>query len=420
MTTSPVPLWRNRDFTLLWASQVLSTVGTRASSIAYPLLVLLLTGSPALAGVVGFAQTLPFLLLYLPGGAWVDRWDRRRTMIACELGRAVALGSVAVTAAVGGVHAVTVPQLVAVALAEGSMVVLFDLAEGAALPRLVPADQVPTAVAWNQARTQGADLVGQPVGGALFALAPGLPFAVDAVSYLLSGGAIAAIRTRMQGERAASAERLRARIAEGLRFVRGSAYLRETVAIVGWINLAFNGMFLALIVRAKDLGGSPGQIGLMLAAYGAGGILGALAAPALHRRLPGRVVLVAVAWVWAALAIALALAPGLVWLGALVFAMNLFGAPYNVVITARLYELVPEGLLGRVRSVVKIVAWGTIPLGTLLGGVLADALGSGPALLAFGLAMVPVAVASTVSPGMRSIDTPVSPPADAPAAAPAP
>ena len=270
MTTPAAPLWRNRDFTLLWASQVVSTVGTRASAIAYPLLVLLLTGSPTLAGVVGFAQTLPFLLLYLPGGAWVDRWDRRRTMIACELGRAVALGSVAVTAAVRGIHAVTVPQLVVVALAEGSMVVLFDLAEGAALPRLVPADQVPTAVAWNQARTQGADLVGQPVGGALFALAPALPFAVDAVSYLLSGGAIAAIRTRLQGERAASAERLRARIAEGMRFVRRSAYLRETVAIVGWINLAFNGMFLALIVRAKDLGGSPGQIGLMLAAYGAG------------------------------------------------------------------------------------------------------------------------------------------------------
>jgi predicted MFS family arabinose efflux permease len=179
------------------------------------------------------------------------------------------------------------------------------------------------------------------------------------------------------------------------------------------MNLAFNGMFLALIVRAKDLGGSPGQIGLMLAAYGAGGILGAVAAPAVHRRLPGRLVLVGIAWVWTAIGIALAVAPGLLWLAALVFGMNLFGAPYNVVITSRLYELVPEQLLGRVRSVVKIVAWGTIPLGTLLGGVLADALGSGPALLAFGLAMVPIAVASTVSPGMRSIDAPVSAPAGA-------
>jgi MFS family permease len=410
VTTPSVPLWRNRDFTLLWASQIVSTVGTRVTSVAYPLLVLLLTGSPALAGVVGFAQTLPFLLLYLPGGAWVDRWDRRRTMVACELGRVVALGSVAVTAVLGGVHAISVAQLAAVAFVEGSLFVLFDLAEGAALPRLVPPAQVPTAVAWNQARTQGADLVGQPVGGVLFAVAPALPFAVDAASYLLSGGAIAAIRTRLQGAREPSTDSLRARIAVGLRFVQRSAFMRETVGIVGWMNLVFNGTFLALIVRARDVGGSPGQIGLMLAAYGAGGVLGALAAPAMHRRLRGRALLVGIAWLWTAIGIALALPASLVGLGVLVFVMNLFGAPYNVVITARMYELVPEGLLARVRSVVKIVAWGTIPIGTLLGGVLAEGIGARPALLALGLAMIPIAVVSTLSPGMRSVDDPVSVP----------
>jgi MFS family permease len=415
MTTPVLPLWRNRDFTLLWSSQVVSTVGTRVTSVAYPLLVLLLTGSPAVAGVVGFAQTLPFLLLYLPGGAWVDRWDRRRTMVVCEIGRMVALGSIALTAVVGGIHAVTIPQLVAVAFVEGSLFVLFDLSEGAALPRLVPAGQLPTAVAWNQARTQGADLVGQPLGGLLFAIAPALPFAVDSVSYLVSGGAVAAIRTRLQGERAATADRLRTRIAEGVRFVRRSAFLREMVAIVGWMNLVFNGAFLVLIVRAQRLGGSPGQIGLMLAAYGLGGILGAIAAPSLQRRLPGRVVLVTIAWLWTVLGIALAFAPSLVWLAVLVFVLNLFGAPYNVVIGARMYELVPEAIFGRVRSVGRIVAWGTIPIGTLLGGLLADRLGAAPALLVLGLAMIPIAIASTVSPGMRSIDDPVSEPAGQPA-----
>lgn len=415
MTTPAVPLWRNRDFTLLWSSQVISTVGTRVTSVAYPLLVLLLTGSPALAGVVGFAQTLPFLLLYLPGGAWVDRWDRRRTMVVCEVGRMVALGSIAVTAVVGGVHSITIAQLAAVAFVEGSLFVLFDLAEGAALPRLVPTGQLPTAVAWNQARTQGADLVGQPLGGLLFAIAPALPFAVDSVSYLVSGGAVAAIRTRLQGERAATADRLRTRIAQGVRFVRRSAFLREMVVIVGWMNLVFNGTFLVLIVRAQRLGGSPGQIGLMLAAYGLGGILGAIAAPTLQRRLPGRVVLITIAWLWTALGIALAFAPSLVWLAVLVFVLNLFGAPYNVVVAARMYQLVPEEIFGRVRSVGRIVAWGTIPIGTLLGGLLADRLGAGPALLVLGLGMIPIAIASTVSPGMRSIDDPVSEPAGQPA-----
>jgi predicted MFS family arabinose efflux permease len=181
------------------------------------------------------------------------------------------------------------------------------------------------------------------------------------------------------------------------------------------MNLVFNGLFLALIVRARELGGSPGQIGLMLAAYGAGGILGAVAAPTLHKRVPGRLLLVGIAWLWTAIGIALAFPPSLVWLGVLVFVMNLFGAPYNVVITSRLYELVPEDLLGRVRSVAKIVAWGTIPIGTLLGGVLAERLGAGPALLALGLAMVPIAIVSTLSPGMRSIADPISDPAGRPA-----
>ena len=97
----PVPLRRNRDFMVLWTSQVVSTVGTRVSSIAFPLLVLAETHSPAKAGLVGFAQTLPFLLLYLPAGAYIDRWDRKRTMVLCDAGRAVALGSIAISIALG-------------------------------------------------------------------------------------------------------------------------------------------------------------------------------------------------------------------------------------------------------------------------------------------------------------------------------
>lgn len=403
MTTS---LWRNRDFTLLWTSQVAATVGTRMTSVAYPLLVLALTGSPARAGVVAFAQTLPFLLLYLPGGAWVDRWDRRRTMVWCELGRAAALGGVAAVAVVGGVQAIPVALLAGVAFVEGCLFVLFDLAEGAALPRLVPAGQLPTAVAWNQARTQGADLVGQPLGGVLFTIWPGLPFVVNAATYLISGGAVAAIRTRLQGVREAGTDRLRTRVAEGLGYVRRSAYLRETVLLLGAMNLALNGVFLALVVRARELGAGPAAIGLLLAGAGLGGVLGSLAAPALHRRLPGRWVVVAVAWLWAVVYPLLAVAPSPGWLGGLVLAGALAGPVFNVVVTARMYLIVPDELLGRVRSAARLVAWGTIPLGSLLGGLLAESLGAAPALLVLGLGMLPIALATTLSPGMRQIDAP--------------
>ena len=402
-TPTAPPLWRNRDFTLLWTSQVASTVGTRVTAVAYPLLVLLLTGSPTLAGVVAFAQTLPYLLIYLPGGAWVDRWDRRRTMVVCELGRAVALGSVAAVALAGGVAAVSVWQLAAVAFVEGCLFVLFDLAEGAALPHLVHETQLPTAIAYNQARTQGADLVGQPLGGVLFTLTPAAPFLVDAVTYLASGGAVAAIRSRLQADRAPSTVRMRTQIAEGLRFVLASAFLRDSVLVVAGMNLVFNGLFLALVVRAQDLGASPAQIGLMLGVYGAGALLGALAAPWLHRRLPGRLILVSIAWAWAVLLAVQSVMPTPLWLGVVAGLIALPGPAFNVVFAAYVYRVTPDELMARVRSVIKLVAWGAIPVGSLLGGVLAEQLGAGPALLVFAAGMLPVAVATTLSPGIREI-----------------
>ncbi|HEX3336204.1 MAG TPA: MFS transporter [Jatrophihabitans sp.] len=269
-------LWRQRDFLLLWSTQVLSTVGTRVSSLAYPLLILAMTGSPAQAGVVGFAQTMPFLLIYLPAGALMDRLERKRVMIGCEIGRALALGSIAFAIAIGHVSVV---QVALAAFVEGSLFVLFDLGERAALAHLVPVEQRPAALAQNQAKTQGADLAGQPLGGLLFGAARLLPFLVDAVSYLVSLAALLAIRTPFQASGTVAKTRLRADIREGLAFVWRSAFLRAGAAAVGGMNFVFNALSLVLVVRAKDLGASPALIGFMFGLYGAGGLLGSFAAP---------------------------------------------------------------------------------------------------------------------------------------------
>jgi MFS family permease len=261
---------------VLWSSQVVSTVGTRVTSIAYPLLVLAVTHSPARAGVVGFAQTLPFLLLYLPAGTFVDRWDRKRTMLVCDAGRAVALGSIAITVALGWL---TMAQVVVVALIEGSLFVLFDLAEGAALPQLVTGEQLQTAIAQNQAKTQGADIVGQPLGGVLFSAARLLPFLVDAVSYLVSFIALLFIRRPLQQPRARQPTRLRTEIAEGLRWVWRQPFLRAAVGVIGGVNFVFNALTLVLVVRARELGASPALIGVMFAFVGVGGLLGSFVAP---------------------------------------------------------------------------------------------------------------------------------------------
>ncbi|HEX5465832.1 MAG TPA: MFS transporter [Candidatus Limnocylindrales bacterium] len=398
------PLWRNRDFMALWSSQVVSTVGTRITSIAYPLLVLAMTGSPVQAGLVGFAQTLPFLVLFLPAGAYVDRWDRRKVMLVADIGRAVALGSVALATAVG---VVSVPQLVVVALVEGSLFVFFDLCEGAALPQIVPPEQLPAAVAQNQARTQGADLVGQPLGGILFGLGRAIPFAADALSYVISFAAILTIRTPLQASRpadpAAPPLDLRAEIAEGIATVWGQPFLRIAIVVVAGLNFASNALSLVLIVRAQDLGAGPGLIGLMFAFFGAGAILGSIVAPWVHARVGTRKITLGLTWLAVAEYAALAFLPNVLALGVAV-GIGSIGAPiFNVALSDVIYRITPDRLLGRVRSVVKAIAWGTIPAGTLAAGFLASGLGAPGALLVLAAVVLVGALVATLSRGMHLV-----------------
>ncbi len=393
-----VPLRRNRDFMILWTSQVVSTVGTRVSSIAYPLLVLALTRSPALAGVVVFAQTLPFLLVSLPAGALVDRWDRKRLMATCEAGRALALGSIAFAVAI---DRITIAQLVVVAFVEGTLFVFFDIAEGAALPQLVTAEQLPAAMAQNQARMQGADLVGQPLGGVLFAASRLLPFLVDAVTYALSFVALLLIRRPFQRVRETTGRRLWRDVGEGLRFVWRQPFLRTAVMLIAGMNFVSNGVALAMIIRAKDLGASAALIGAMFAFFGGGALIGALLAPGFQRRVPPRPAVVGITWFWTVQTAVLVLMPNAWALGIVAGIGALAGPPFNVVVGTVTYGVTPDELLGRVRSSLRIVAWGSIPFGGLTAGVLAERLGSGPALLVFSAILLMVAVLAAMAPGMR-------------------
>src|SRR5437667_1156637 len=131
VSAPPTPLRRNRDYILLWTGQLASAIGTDASALAFPLLVLALTHSPLRAGIVGFAQTVPNLFLFLPAGALVDRWDRKKLMVRSDVVRALALGSIAVALAL---DRLTFGQIVVVALIEGGLSGLFRVAQTAALP----------------------------------------------------------------------------------------------------------------------------------------------------------------------------------------------------------------------------------------------------------------------------------------------
>ena len=384
---------------MLWSGQVVSTIGTRVTGVAYPLLVLAETGSPAKAGVVGFAQTLPYILFYLPAGALVDRWDRKRTMIVADGGRTLALGSLAIALAL---DEFTLAQVVAVAFVEGTLFVFFSLSESAALPQIVPKEQLPTAVAQNQARIQGADLVGQPLGGALFGISKQLPFAADAISYAASFVSLFFIRTKFQEERPRSVTKLRAEMLEGVRWLWGQPFMRAGVLLVAGSNFAFSALILALIVRAKALGASSATVGIMLAFLGGGAIVGSLIAPWVQRRVHAKVIMIGSFWVWAVGAFVSAFVESPYALGAIWAVGGIFGPIFNVAFSTYRYALVPDRLLARVGSAALVVAWGAIPLGQLTAGILLERIGGVDTILLVAAASAAVDLAASLSRTIRT------------------
>ncbi|MBV9280553.1 MAG: MFS transporter [Chloroflexi bacterium] len=158
-------LWINRDYLLLWGGQLTSATGSQVSFIAVPLLILAVTRSPAQAGLVGALGSLTSLLLGLPAGAFVDRWDRKRAMLICDACRCLNMASVPLVAAV---WRLTIVQLALVSIVEGALFVVFSAAEAAALPRVVPGEQLPAAAALNLAADRLARLLGPPLGGILY------------------------------------------------------------------------------------------------------------------------------------------------------------------------------------------------------------------------------------------------------------
>jgi MFS family permease len=397
---APPPLRRNRDFLLLWTGQVASTVGTRASSVAFPLLVLLLTGSPAKAGLVAFAQTLPFPLLFLVAGVVVDRVDRKLLLLVADGARAIAFASLVAALAV---DRVVLAHILAVAFVEGAFFVFFRLAESAALPQVVPKEQLPTAVAQNQARDQGAELAGAPLGGLLFGFDRLLPFLFDAVSYAIGFVTLLFIRSPLQEDRPPREMRVREEVAEGFRWAWHQPFIRAIVVLVGGSNFAFNALFLVLIVRAKDLGASAALVGAMFAFLGVGAILGALVAPAVARRVPAKFVIIGSLWLWAFYPLALVGLTDVVVIGIVAGFVNVFGPIFNVVLSAYRYALVPDRLLGRVGSVILLVAWGTIPLGAISAGFLLEQFGAVMSMLVLAGVSFAVALGATLTRTVRNV-----------------
>jgi MFS family permease len=393
-----VPLRRNRDFMLLQIGQMLSNVGTQTTSIAYPLLVLAITHSPAKAGIVAFARTLPQALLALPAGLAADRWNRRRLMITADVLRAFAMGGLAATVLLGRV---TFWEVVVVAFVHGSASTLFLGARPGALRAVVPAYQLPAATATETGRQAAVFLVGPPLGGALFGLARALPFLVDALSYAFSTLSLLAMRTPFQGEREPHRESLRARLAEGFHFVWGQPFLRTCALLFGLLNFIAPGLLFAVVVIGKQQGLSGGEVGVLVAIFGACLLLGSFLSPLVRRLLPVRAVLLLELWTWVGCALFLVW-PNVYVLTASILPSALAIPSTDSVVHGYRIAMTPDRLLGRAESVRSTISVLIAPLGPLVAGVVLGAASARATIAVFVVAAVVLAVWGTLSPAIRA------------------
>ncbi len=385
---------------LLWSGQVVATVGSTASTVVIPLLILALTSSPEAAGLAGALRAFPYLVFSLPVGALIDRWDRKAVMIRCDIGRAIAVASIPVAMAF---DLLTLTQIYAVALVEGSLFVFFNIAEVAALPRVVTQAQLPQAAAWNEAGFGVANIVGPSFGTVLYeAFGRSVPFVANTVTFVASIVSLMRIKTPFHTERAASKRNLCEEVAEGLRWLWGNPLIRYMAFLTGGLNLINAAMPLIIIVLAKQMGAGDGAIGAIFSAAGIGGIAGSLVGGRIQRRFTFGQVIVAVVWLEAIFFPLYLVVPSYGLLALVAGTAGFVGPIYNVVQFSYRLSIIPDRLQGRVNSVFRLLAFGFMPVGAALSGVLIERFGVIPAVGVFSGWMLLLAVATMFNSHVRN------------------
>lgn len=404
----------------LWWANAVSYAGDGALVSALPLFAVTVTKDPRLISLVSAAMFLPWLLLSLPAGAIVDRHDRVALMWRSQT---VQFAVMAVLTILIMTRTAGIAVLAAAGFLLGCAEVVFSNAEQSALPALVPADLLPRANGNQQVvLTIGETFVGPPLGSALFAVRAALPFGLDAVSFAGSAALLAGLpRTaKSRTTQPRSEQRMRAQIAEGVRWLAGHRLLRTVALLLGVSNFSSQmGQATLVLLATQTLHVGTGGYGLLWTAAAIGSVLGGLVNPAITRRLGLLTSLIVAMAAFAALDAGIGLAPDFAVAAALMACNGFFVTMWNVVTVTMRQRIVPAELLGRVNSVYRMLGWGLMPLGALAGGFIAHAAGlraayivggvlSGAALLAALPALAGAASgtssADKASPGKASPD----------------
>ncbi len=375
-------LWRHPDFLKLWSAETISVFGSAVDDIAFPLVAILVLDASAFeVAALVTVLFLPFILFTLPAGVWVDRLPRRPVLIVGDFGRAALYATIPIAYVA---DALTIWQLYAVGFLVGVFQVFFDVAYMSYLPSLVERDQIVEGNSKLQISQSAAQVSGPGLGGILVqALTAPYAVLVDALSFVASGLFILAIRKPEERPEVADNDvrtSFWAEAKEGLRFVFGNPNLRAQAGCTATSNFFFSlGFAIFLVFAVRELGLSPGAIGVVMSVGAIGSLVAAVTAQRVSLRFGIGPTTIAVTILQAPAFLAVAFAPvGNAAIPVLVASQLLLGytlVTYNIVQVSYRQAICPARLQGRMNSAMRFIVWGTIPLGTLAGGALATAVG---------------------------------------------
>jgi MFS transporter len=397
-SNQPKSLRHNRDYLLLWSGQALSDIGGAVSELAFPLLVLVVTRSPAQAGFAAALRALPATLFSLFAGVLVDRWNRKWVMLACDSGRALSLASIPVAFALGHL---TVAQLYITAFLEGALLILFDLAKTAAVSQVVTRAQLSTAIAQDEFVEGTTELFGPSLSGALYTLNAMLPFITDAISYLVSIVTLLLIRAPFQRERKSVRRNVLREIAEGISWLWHQPFLLTMSLLMGGGAFVFSGRVLIIIILVQQQHAPALVIGLIFAVSGIGSILGSLLTPRLEHRLSVGQSILLCRWYFVLSWPLYALAPLPPVLGAIEFGIGFVDPIEDIPYFSHRLKLIPDELRGRVLSACRLFPGTMRPIGLALTGILIQRTGVFPTIWLAWSFLLLITAAVTVIPQIR-------------------
>lgn len=379
------PLRHNGAYAYLITGGAISSLGSRMSNLAFPLITLAATGSPFAVGLVAGATTMALVLIGLPAGALVDRWDRRRTMIAAASLGATAYLTVALAAFAGRI---TVPHLMIAAACGGVANSFYNPAEQVAVRHVVREEDIPRAAVNNQVRSATAGLAGPPVGGFLFGIAHGLPMVADVISYLIAIVCASRVRTPLPGTAAEDREALLPAIRIGLRFLFGNELLRTITLLSTFLNFVGTGLVVSVTITMQQRGTDAAWIGAVSSSMALSMLVASLLSARLLHHLSVGLLMLLTPVVGAVAFAGMAFARAPIVLMLLMACATFLLAPCNAAVVAVLISKTPADRLGRVLSADNVLSLVLTALAPATMGFLIGMAGGREAMLTFAALLV--------------------------------